>query len=166
MESDGAAAVGGGVALYTYNTNRSVETALNTSMVWYKLIYLLHTHSSHTHTHSCVVATAACTFFSGRFSSSLLCPFASPQPHSTYAHTQEADRSVADLLSTDVRSNVDFSLDVVFTTLPIELEQACRSAVIITLSKARHTHKSRRRPTPHLHHNISNMIEANVGIAR
>ena len=78
---------------------------------------------------------------------------------------------MADLLSTDVRSNVDFSLDVVFTTLPIELEQACRSAVIITLSKARpHTHTSsfvpRRRPTPHLHHNISNMIEAIVGIAR
>jgi len=58
MESDGAAAVGGGVALYTYNTNRSVETALNTSMVRYKLISLLHTHAV-THTHSCVAATAA-----------------------------------------------------------------------------------------------------------
>ena len=48
---------------------------------------------------------------------------------------QETDRSVADLLSTDVRSDVDFSLDVVFTTLPIELEQMCRSAVILALSK-------------------------------
>jgi len=75
-ESEG----GGGVALYAYNTTRTMKAMLMTSL-------------------------------------------------------EVNDRSVADLLSTNVSSNADFSLDVVFTTLPFELEQACRSAVIVALSK-------------------------------
>ena len=114
MESNAGAAMDGGVALYTYNTNRSMDTTLNTSMV--RVV-------------SPRPFTCSVLFWS-------LCPnFMSFPTSSSPPNSQEADRSVADLLSTDVRSNVDFSLDVVFTTLPIELEQACRSAVITTLSK-------------------------------
>eukprot|EP00041_Stephanoeca_diplocostata_P006555 m.88329 g.88329 ORF g.88329 m.88329 type:complete len:475 (-) comp16430_c0_seq1:1813-3237(-) len=69
----------GDYALYTYNTNRSMDSVLETST--------------------------------------------------------EADRSVAELLNTEARSNVDFSLDVVCTSLPVEQEQSLRAAIIMNLSK-------------------------------